>query len=298
MKKKVVKITEGQFKSILDESHSGINEELMNDAKNITRLIINKYQTEGRINVIYRIERFDNLDVVVLDSEIENIGRDSSGNPRNALGVGLYEFSNTVQLYLDKSLVLDERKLYSIISHELGHLYCYLKNKRHINGIQNPISLQYRTDDFSLDDFKQMQNALYCFRENEMQARCFETASYLQHSKEKNIDVTIDELYSNRCTGLNQMQSFLELLRNNDINQIIELIRYLYNRIVGAYKSMSKKVNNEQMRNIVVSFFENKLQKFKRKIDKIYTDYKQGYDVYNRQGDLAESIIKKGGDLL
>lgn len=48
------------------------------------------------------------------------------------------------------------------------------------------------------------------------------------------------------------MQSFLELLRDNDINNIIELIRFLYNRIVGAYKSMSKKVNNEQMRNIVV----------------------------------------------
>ena len=36
MKQKVVKITESQFKSMLDESHSGINEELMNDAKNIT----------------------------------------------------------------------------------------------------------------------------------------------------------------------------------------------------------------------------------------------------------------------
>lgn len=298
MKQKVIKITESQFKSILDESHSGINEELMNDAKNITRLIIEKYNKVGQINVVYRIERFNNVDIVVLDSEYENIGRDVNGNPINALGVGLYEFTNTVQLYLDKSLVLDERKLYSAISHELGHLFCYLKNKCHINGTQKTISLQYRTDNFSLDDFRQMQSTLYCFRENEMQARCFETASYLQKSKEQNIDVTIEELYSNRCTGINKMQSFLELIKNNDINQIIELIRYLYNRIIGEYKAMAKKVNKEQMRHMVLSYFETKLNKFKRKIDKIYTDYKQGYGVFNQQHNLSETIDKSYSDSL
>ena len=288
MKQKVIKITESQFKSILDESHSGINEDLMNDAKNIARLVIEQYNTEGRINLVYSIERFDNVDVVVLDSE----------NGSNALGVGLYESTNTVQLYLDKSLVLDERKLYSIISHELGHLYCYLKNKGHISYQQTKVSLSYLTDNFSSDDFKQLQSALYCFRENEMQARCFETASYLQKSKEQNIDVTIEELYSNRCTGINKMQSFLELIKNSDINQIIELIRYLYNRIVGEYKAMTKNVNKEQMRHIVISYFETKLNKFKRKIDKIYSDYKQGYKVYNIQQNLAETIEKSYTDSL
>ena len=288
MKQKVIKITESQFRSILDESHSGINEELMNDAKNIARLVIEKYNMEGDIDVVYRIERFDNVDVEVIDSE----------NGSNALGVGFYESTNTVQLYLDKSLVLDERKLYSIISHELGHLYCYLKNKGHISYQQAKVSLSYLTDNFSSDDFRQMQSALYCFRENEMQARCFETASYLRKSKEQNIDVTIEELYSNRCTGINKMQSFLELIKNNDINQIIELIRYLYNRIVGEYKAMTKNVNKEQMRHIVLSYFETKLNKFKCKIDKIYTDYKQGYGVFNQQHNLSETIDKSYSDSL
>lgn len=241
MKQKVIKITESQFKNILDESHSGINEELMNDAKNIARLVIEQYNTEGDIDLVYRIERFDNVDVEVIDSE----------NGRNALDVGFYKSTNTVQLYLDKSLVLDERKLYSIISHELGHLYCYLKNKGHISYQQAKVSLSYLTDNFSSDDFKQLQSALYCFRENEMQARCFETASYLRKSKEQNSDVTIEELYSNRCTGINKIQSFLELIKDNDINQIIELIRYLYNRIVGEYKAMTKNVNKEQMRHSI-----------------------------------------------
>ena len=88
MKQKVIKITESQFRSILDESHSGINEELMNDAKNIARLVIEKYNMEGDIDVVYRIERFDNVDVEVIDSE----------NRSNALGVGFYESTNPLSI--------------------------------------------------------------------------------------------------------------------------------------------------------------------------------------------------------
>lgn len=264
-------IVKNSIERVLKESHSGINSDLLEEARMIANEVTECYNKTHRINVLHRIEWLNNIDVVVLDSN-SIIG--------TSIDLSHFESINLVNVYINPSVVNDD-KLYSLIYHELGHLYVFLKNKRRFyadNDIKTPQG--YESD----DDFRKVNKVLYRFKTDEIKARCFETAAWLKQCNERDITVSLNELYSSRCTDIMMMKNFIKELKActvDDGSARSSTIKSLY---IYGIKSIRKHKNPtySEMYNAVLSFLQNRLDKFQRRIDKIYADYKLGNGIFGR----------------
>ena len=284
-------ITESQLKSIvknsveriLKESHSGFNGDLLEEARMIANEVVECYNKTHRINVLHRIEWLNGIDVVVLDSN-SIIG--------TAIDLSCFEPKNLVNIYINPSIVNDD-KLYSLIYHELGHLYVFLKNKRRFyadNDIKTPPQ-GYESD----DDFRKVNKVLYRFKTDEIKARCFETVAWLKQCDERNITVSLKDLYSSRCSDITMMKNFVNELKVctvDDGSTTSSTIKSLYTYGITPIRK-HKNPTYSEMHSAVLSFLQNRLDKFQRRIDKIYTDYKLGSGIFSRtkhNSPINESI--------
>lgn len=272
-------ITESQLKyivkksieHILKESHSGINSDLLEEARVIANKVVECYNEKHQINVLHRIEWLNNVDVVILDSN-SIVG--------TAINLSLFEPINSVNIYVNPSIVNDD-KLCSLIYHELGHLYVFLKNKRRFyadNDIKTPQGYENEVD------FRKVNKVLYRFKADEMKARCFETAAWLKQCRERNIAVSLKDLYSSRCTDIMMMKNFIKELKEcavDDGSVTPSTIKRLYSYGIKPIRK-HKNPTYSEMYNAVLSFLQNRLDKFQRRIDKIYTDYKLGNGIFSR----------------
>lgn len=186
------------------------------------------------------------------------------------------------QIKISKTLVDDilnqgksKDKLFAAIFHELGHLITL--NKANSLSVlspdfKNPLMLK-----MSDENYKNLTKILYRFRKNEMDARCFETSMFLKQNIDNNI--SLKELYDNRCSDITMMQNFVNYLFKLSNNIVNNDDKYT---IDGLYKTIFKKpffqknnLSHEIMAKKLYFFFNKKLINFKKKIDKIYYDYKQ-----------------------
>lgn len=275
-------IVKNSVERVLKESHSGINSDLLEEARIIANEAVECYNKTHQINVTHRIEWLNNIDVVILDSN-SIIG--------TAINLSHFESINLVNIYINPSILNDD-KLYSLIYHELGHLYVFLKNKRRFyadNDIKTPQG--YESD----DDFRKVNKVLYRFKTDEIKARCFETAAWLKQCDERDITVSLNELYSSRCTDIMMMKNFIKELKActvDDGSARSSTIKRLYIYGIKPIKKHNDPTYNE-MYDAVLSFLQNRLDKFQRRIDKIYADYKLGNGIFNRtqhSSSINESI--------
>ena len=168
----------------------------------------------------------------------------------------------------------------SAIYHELGHL----TNSSKSGFDQSQTSIDFKTPLFlSLDEdeYKKVTKALYRFHMRELKARCFETKMFLE--KNKNEDITIQDIYDNRCSDITLMREFIEMLKkgaeegpdskNGGILNSISKDTWEYTwsdrRMFGDDKARWKlKCKN------TIAYFQRRLDWFKKRIDKIFYDYK------------------------
>lgn len=165
----------------------------------------------------------------------------------------------------------DNSRLLSAIYHELGHMTNVKKSNDNLSQIRTDL---YEPLFIKLpqEEYRNMTKILYRFRKSEMKARCFETTMLLR----QNPNLSLQDVYDNRCSNITLMRNFIQYLTSNGNND--EKYTYI---ITELYKSIAKKVffkekpTIESMKKKVVTYFNNKLQWLKNRIDKIYYDNKR-----------------------
>lgn len=187
------------------------------------------------------------------------------------------------KLYIGTQVINDSLEngnkeyLVQSIYHELGHL---------TNGVYGGYSQGNR--DFKKPTFFKIKNdklyqkitkCLYRFLSRELKARCFETTMFLKNNMNRNI--TIQDVYDNRCSDISMMRRFVKTLKRisslGESGDTMNIINELYKNCINNYKNPSW--DNKCKK--VILYFENKLQWFKKRIDKIYYDYKTNYENFS-----------------
>lgn len=293
MKEKIYKIIREE---ILREYHHSFGNGLEKDAENIANILL-KFAKQYNINSV-NIERWR------LDDEIEdrlfvyhyyvkalgtnlNIEIDTRPEMSNnacinkgfvipSLIVGYCEIENGIK---DENGYID---LLSTIHHELGHNVNNVKS----NNANSVSDKSFNTPLFLRlcdDEYKKISSLMYCFHRREMWARCFQTTMFLKKQKDKNL--TIQDVYNNHCSRVSDMKQLLDLLnkiKNEGENGYYSFImKNIFNTTYRKQLYSDKKlwfVNNldiswEKMCNGTIKYFYSRYIWFKKRIDKIYYDY-------------------------
>lgn len=183
----------------------------------------------------------------------------------------------------------DRQALLSIIYHELGHMV-NLRKSNSLSQIRHdmrvPLFLKLDTDEYN-----RYSKILYRFNKNEMKARCFETTMFLKQNKDRNI--TINDVYDNRCSDITMMRNFLNYLydcsQNNNINNHdAYIIKELYYSIFDKKSFNKTQFTVQQQAGKLYKILSGKFIWFKKRIDKIFTDYKTSSDIENDMGTTVK----------
>lgn len=172
----------------------------------------------------------------------------------------------------------DVRRLASSIYHEIGHKTNLVKSDRQSQitaDIKPPLMISF--DD---DIYKAYCKVLYRFNMREMKARCFEATMFL---KQSDTLPTLEEYYGDRCTDITMMRQFIEHIRQmtyNPYGRDEEIIHRLF-KVLNKQPSFRRKVSHEEKGEKLIKFFTKKYMWFKKRVDKIYSDFKQQYDGRN-----------------
>lgn len=183
------------------------------------------------------------------------------------------------KIYVGNKLILDALEnnnieyLTQTIYHELGHL------TNEVYGGQSEGKRDFLTPIFPKmpnNIYEKISKALYRFLSRELKARCFETTMFLKNNANRNI--TIQDVYDNRCSDISMMRRFIKTLKYlSSLGENNETAAYIINQL---YKDCIDKFKNPSWDNKcrkLIMFFEIKLQWIKKRIDKIYYDYTEGF---------------------
>lgn len=166
----------------------------------------------------------------------------------------------------------DVRRLASFLYHELGHKTNFVKSDRQSQikaDIKPPLMISF--DD---EIYKAYAKVLYRFNMREMKARCFEATMFL---KQSDMLPTLEEYYGDRCTDITMMRQFIEHIRQMTYNpdgRDEEIIDQLFH-VLNKQPSFRRKVSREEKGEKLIKFFTKKYMWFKKRVDKIYSDFKQ-----------------------
>lgn len=269
-RKNVKNIIKEAINTYLFEYHHSGNNDLYNDTINIGKKIVEYFKKgwDGKTPYIYKSLSFDETNyktiyVYLTDSDVSQ-----------------YEVWSTIKI--SKSLVEDAinsnsyQRLLSAIYHELGHMVNLVKSNSLYQAkkdINSPLLLKMNND-----KYKEISKILYRFNLRELKARCFETEMFLKQSGNKNI--TIKEVYDNRCSDITLMRNFLTYLYNCSKDNLSENDKYIIDEL---YQSIFNKtiinksgLNDNDKAKKLYNFFGLRLKWFKVRIDKIYNDYIKG----------------------
>lgn len=276
---KRINIRESQYKRVLREYHHAYGNGLEQDAENIANIAIDMYSKHNGQKISpYHIESLDvDIEIRLVNGYVCACSRDG-------------DFINVAIGNIEDALQGDKmQRLVSLIYHELGHL---------TNTVKSDFSLGETDIDFKTplflgmndDEYKQMQTILYRFYTREMKARCFETAMFLK--KNTNPNITIQDVYNDRCSDITLMRGFIKLLEigaeqgpESEYGKILDGLSrrtweskarwHRYDRRNKDGKFVDKISWRYKCKN-TINFFTQKYLWLKKRIDKIFYDYKSG----------------------
>lgn len=255
-------------KHILKEYHHGYNDALMNDAKNICKMAV-RYYLQGSKGFDYQLAAFPAQEGEHrLKVRISQRAVSCYIPTEHAIEIPIEKMQNAIKANNFQSLL-------SIIYHELGHLANYLLSGRNMHQMQKnikSITLASCSEDF----YRNINRILYRFQSREMKARCFETAMYLEQSNNPNI--TIQEIYDNRCSDLTLMRKFLLYIKSakssSPLEQVAVIKELFRDMCIREYSLREYKTYSiEKKAQALYKIFARKFLWLKKRIDKIYYDY-------------------------
>ena len=277
---KKININENQYSTLL-EYHHAYGKGLEQDAENIAYIATDMFKNNYGLKTYYIQSLDKKIDVKLVDSSIcacDNYG----------------EFIQISKKYTEEAISSNDiQRLSSLIYHELGHLTNILKcndNKEWFNTSQtrkdftDPLFLFLDTA-----DYEKIMTMLYRFHSRELKARCFETTMFLK--KNKNPNITIQDIYNDRCSDITMMREFLSLLKQGEIEGPESKYGKILNDIGKStwqremrfkkYSPNTKKTyqyNNGRVSwkynaKNTINYFTKRYLWLKKRIDKIFYDY-------------------------
>lgn len=268
-------LKEEQFnRAIIKEYHHAYGNGLEQDAENIAQIAIDMDKRNYGVKK-YHIKSLDVLiDIKLVDSKV----------------CGCSNYGDYIQIgkmYADEAIeTKNTQRLSSLIYHELGHLVNFIKSNfshgQTKRDFLNPLFLH-----LSDEEYKDIQVILYRFHTRELKARCFETVMFLKKNRDPNI--SIEDIYKDRCSDIYMMRGFINLLKqgaqegpDSKYGKILSgLSRYTWekNARSGKYRIWggNEKITWKFKCKNTINYFEQRLRWLKKRIDKIFYDYKMGY---------------------
>lgn len=252
-------------KMIINEVHHAFNDGLLNICHNIANYFISN---SDKIHVNYS-QIFDcgKLfgDVVFIVKSGNNCGYDPAhGN---------------VWLGIDTILNSDIQRLSSLIYHEMGHNVNHTKSDTSSElkrDFETPMFLKMKDD-----KYKDTLKKIYRFQTRELKARCFEATMWLKQSNNK---PSLEKYYSDRCTDINMMKSFLNELNSlTEENDMYNMISSLYMKINKNFSYSKPRPSFDEMKKFVLWWFNKQFEWFKKRVDKIYYDYTQDTNNFSKE---------------
>lgn len=286
-------LNENQFnRVILKEYHHAYGNGLEQDAENIAQIAIGIYNdyirnpfnadTFSQIkNYGQRPYHVQSLDV---NLKVKLVGGSVSGCDR--WGEYIAVSYDSVEDAVKNNHM---QRLVSVIYHELGHL---------TNGVKSDYARSEADRDFKTplfldmndEDYKQIQTILYRFYSRELKARCFETTMFLK--KNTNPNITIQDVYNDRCSDITMMRGFIKMLQigaqegpQSQYGSILDgLSKYTWEENAGWNRYNRRNKNRKVVDKIkwkykcrnTINYFMQKYRWLKKRIDKIFYDYKSG----------------------
>lgn len=264
-------------KTIFLEFHHAMDNGLEGDARNICKIAVGMYKD----------------DLVDPYSAMPTSAEYSRSYESRALGVRVLiwlsdQMSATVyqapnKLYIPTSKVEDALRsrdlseLTQLVYHELGHMTNFTKASN-----INQTSLDFNPPmflDASDSEYNRLHKVLYRFQTREMKARCFETRMFLRNNQ-GNLP-SIEEVYSNRCSDISMMRDFLdelhEIAEEGEKSPKSYIIKSL-SRDTWMKNRLDRKSNRwDIMCKNTLRYFTYRYEWLKKRVDKIYSDFKLGY---------------------
>lgn len=264
-------------KTLIAEFHHAMDNGLEDDARNISKIAIGMYKND-------LLDPYTPIPTSIKYSrsyESKSLGTRIMIWLSDQLTATVYKAPNSLYIPTDKieeSLRSSDLSLLTqLIYHELGHITNYVK----ADNI-NQTALDFNPPMFlDADDkeYDRLHKVLYRFQTREMKARCFETRMYLRNNQE-NLP-SIEDVYSNRCSDLAMMRQFLDELREiameGDKSPKSYIIKSL-SRDTWMKNRLDRKSNRwDIMCKNTLRYFNHRYEWLKKRIDKIYSDFKLGY---------------------
>lgn len=272
---KRVKITESQYRiltkqGLINEKHHAIRDTNLWDKveKTAKYLIDNAHDIYRLYNKGFR----PNLPEDLLNVDFRNDEHCAYTPKYNSISVGL-------ELIMDCAGNNDVRRLASLIYHEMGHQTNVTKSGQATSEINKDFSHPFW---FSLDQelYDYACETLYKFYTRELKARCFEATMFLKQSK---TFPTLEEYYNNRCTDITEMRKFIDVLekaaqegpKGKNSSLITGLASEMNHMKVGNTHAPINPSFQSQAK-MVLGWFHRQFDWFKKRVDKIYYDFKAG----------------------
>jgi len=282
---KKIKINESQLnKFFINEYHHAYGNGLEQDAENIANMLCERYSNGWRayLNVdngyssgspiSYQTLAFGNeMYISIFLTTLDN----SFYVPRQVNTIVIGE-----QRVIDAIESNDMQMLASSIYHELGHMTNVVKSDNKLSQIKKDFKIPLFLK-MNQQDYQDVVHILYRFHSRELKARCFETTMYLR--KNNNPNITIQDVYNNRCSDITIMRGFVNYLKSiasqgeNGENAYImnDLFKDTYgNRM--SYHARGMTPWEKKCRG-TIWYFESRYIWLKKRIDKIFSDYKLNY---------------------
>ncbi len=276
---RTIKITEGQYRRLLGERHHSYDNGLQDAAVEIVRRLCDKYDRlvdelsrHRTVEAFWQpLETFNgggyayHLKVAVVP------GNSTALDRQHRLLVGIDEVRNAVESG-------DTNRLSQLVYHEMGHL-TNIKKSRDLYGSTNNTKRDFNTPLFlGMDNekYNEINKSLYHFVLRELRARCFETTMFIKLNK----GVSLQDVYDNRCSDITFMRSFIDRLKGlaqgGEENDEYGVIDRLYRECVYNKGGGKRGASWENKCRKTITFFENRLNWLKNRVDKIYYDLTQG----------------------
>lgn len=269
------------------EYHHAMGGSLETDAYNITKIALemfrmdlidhgNQLPTASGYRRVYKSENFKRPILIFLSDKMECCAF-------NASNYAIYISTKYIE---DALMSKDSSKLSQAIFHELGHIVNYT-NADSMSALRR----DFKTPLFlgkSVEEYKRLCHVLYRFHGTEMRARCFETRMFLKNHI--NDLPSLEEVYNNRCSDIALMRNFISELKqianDGEDSERANIMKSLSRDTWGKQRWLGGRYSNKW--NVIckntIRYFEHRLNWLKRRVDKIYADFKLGY-----QDDYGET---------
>lgn len=181
---------------------------------------------------------------------------------------------------LDAIKTSDKQVLNSYIYHELGHLTNAAKSSFEPSetsiDFKNPMFLHLEDS-----EYKKITRMLYRFHTRELKARCFETKMFLEKNNDDNI--TIQDIYDNRCSDITLMRNFIDILKNGakegpqstNGKILSDVSKDTWEQAWGDRRQFGDNEARWKLKcKNTIRYFQKRLDWFKKRIDKIFYDFK------------------------